>query len=123
VTTVIYLAIAVWFGTVFSIAAIMTVNQFKLLRLYRRLINPPYPIAPGDKARQYSAHLPVSTQDPLGLSITWRFLRVAFEKYPDHLDLAKQARKVRLELAMVFAVAIIGFLAIVALIFIPLHQA
>jgi hypothetical protein len=120
-TTVINLAITLWFGVVIFVAAKMTMDQFKLLRLYQRVINPPHPIASGYRASEGSSHLPISKKDPLGLSTTWRYLRVAFEKYPDHLDLAKQARKVRQELAVVFGVAIIGFLAIVALIYSSLH--
>jgi len=97
----------VWLGLVFVAGLKMFFDQHKLLKLYRREINPPYPIAVGEKLNM--------ADDPFGLKTSMRMAAITFSKHAKHPSLAKTAKKVRLDLFAATSLEVGGFIIIALL--------
>jgi hypothetical protein len=91
------------------------VDQNRLLHLYTKQVNSPYPIAPGERNKDF---LSDRVKDPFGFELLARHLNVTFSKHRDHPEIARAARAVRLDLAGGVLAIVIGFLIIAAIVFI-----
>jgi hypothetical protein len=99
----------IWLGLVFISGSKMFFDQYRLLKLYRHEINPPYPIAYGERMNL--------AEDPFGIKTSMRATRVVFSKYPKNPNLEKAAIRVKIDMLVTITIGIVGFI-LIALIFV-----
>jgi hypothetical protein len=93
-----------WMAVILIAICKTMLDQYTLLRQYRKQVNPSYPIVPGEKP---------DSADPLGLTTGMRWINIMFSKHPKHPELAKQAKKVRLEFFSTLSLMVGGFILLV----------
>lgn len=83
-------------------------DQSRLIGLYQKLVNPNFPLAPGEKSSILGPTKDGRPVDPLGVVLISRYVRVSFSKHPKHPDMAKLAKRVRAEFFLALAVMVLG---------------
>jgi hypothetical protein len=107
----------IWIGSVMVMGIKMLFDQFKLLKLVRKKIDPPYALVPGESQTDFSDRegFP-GDDDPFGIKASGRYSKFMFTTFSDE-ELARQARKVRVDFLLAIAVGISGFIFIAIFIF------
>ena len=82
-------------------------DQLKLLKLYRKEFNPPYPLLPGETHAMFKNNPSESNISTiLQWSGTVRRLKVMMSKYPENPEMDNLARRVRIEFFSLIPLAI-----------------
>jgi hypothetical protein len=105
----------IWISSTTLIWCKVMIDQYRLLKLYRKRINHTYAVlfweAPGVDYPE-----PKSNEDEYFKDL-YRQIRIIFMKYPDHPDLRERAHAVKLGMILALVTGIGGFLLIGALVF------